>query len=92
MENWYGTLINQSNRHRELLEQAARERVANVALACRRHAIRVLSNAISGLMAFVVVAGVARIALRRDDGQRLSSENGSPQCANAEVVARSANV
>lgn len=29
MENWYGTLINQNNRHRELLQAAEQERLAN---------------------------------------------------------------
>ncbi len=59
MENWYGTLINQNNRHRELLELADQERRANQRHAGSRPAFRV-----QRLADLAVLIGIVIMALR----------------------------
>jgi hypothetical protein len=58
MENWYGSFINQNNRHRELLEAAARERLANKCQAASRPSFRV-----QRLADLAVLIGIALMAL-----------------------------
>jgi len=59
MENWYGTLINQNNRHHELQQAAARERLADQCQAGSRPAFRV-----QRLADLAVLIGIALMALR----------------------------
>jgi len=58
MENWYGTLINQNNRHRELLKAADDERLANECQAANRRAFHV-----QRLADLAVLIGIALMAL-----------------------------
>jgi hypothetical protein len=74
MENWYGTLINQNNRHRELLRVADQEQRAKQCQADSRPAFRV-----QRLANLAVLIGIVAVALRGAMPKRGNRQPSKPQ-------------
>jgi hypothetical protein len=76
MENWYGTLINQNNRHRELLRVAEEEQRGRQCQADSPPAFRV-----QRLADLAVLVGIVAVALRGSLPKPRSSQKAETQTA-----------
>jgi hypothetical protein len=74
VENWYGTVINQNSRHRELLEAAEKERLAKKCAAESESGFRV-----QRLADLAVLVGIALMALRGAMPKRQRKQSTQPQ-------------
>jgi len=86
MENWYGTVINQNSRHRELLEAAEKERLGKECQAESEPGFRV-----QRLADLAVLIGLGLMALRgawpkrqrRQPTQAKTPSSATPRSVNA---------
>ena len=67
MESWYGLVWNHQNKHRELLQHAERERLANE-IRSHRPRVSAWNDSLLGVATLAVVLGILRMAWGMSSG------------------------